>query len=68
MKAIRFVASIASLAALASGYLASQYASFSGDAPGWAARIDSPAVVWIALALFAGSILLWVIPDSKENA
>jgi len=73
MKSFRFTVSALALATLGAGYLGSQYSYLTRSEGGgdrvadWAARVDSPALIWLALIVFLGSIALWLIPESKEK-
>ncbi len=53
--------------ALTAGYLGSQLFYFTQRAPEWAAKIDTAPVVWLALFVFVGSIVLALIPDRTES-
>ncbi|CAN5535993.1 hypothetical protein BH11ARM1_BH11ARM1_09350 [soil metagenome] len=49
------------------GYLASQYAYFSGTAPTYAKNIDTPQVKLLSLVLFLASIALAFIPAKADE-
>jgi hypothetical protein len=58
LKTLRLGLSVFVLVALATGYFASQYFSIDHRSPEWTLLIDTPAVVWLSLAILLGAIAL----------
>lgn len=50
------------------GYLASQYAAITGQTAEYAARIDQPQIIVLALIAFLGAIVFFLLPPEKEEA
>ena len=67
MKSLRYLLSIIVLALLAGGYFASQYYYFDGRPQEWAAKVDTPAVAWLALLMLLGAIVLSFVPERETN-
>ena len=66
MKSLRYGLSILVIVLLAAGYMGSQYAALNGTAADWAAKVDRPPVVSLALVLFLAAIVLCAIRDREE--
>lgn len=66
MKALRFALSAFVVVGLVAGYLASQVAYFRGQAPDYAARVDSPQVAMLALVLLGAAVVLSLVKDREE--
>ena len=67
MRTVRTAFAILVIALLCSGYAASQWAYFHGDAAGYAQRVDVPAVRTLALVILVGAILLAFIRDREQE-
>ncbi|HVT13915.1 MAG TPA: hypothetical protein VHE55_16755 [Fimbriimonadaceae bacterium] len=65
MTSLRTILSVVVLALLAAGYIGSQYAYFTGGATQWAQRMDQPPIVWLALLVLVGAVVLSI---RKEKA
>lgn len=66
MTKVRMMVAVVTMLLLAVGYLASQYAYFQGNAPDYAAKIDSPPVVALSLVIFLAALILFLIPEREE--
>lgn len=66
MRFIRQCLAIITVALLALGYVASVYSSVTGDGAAYAARVDVPAVKFVALLLLVALIIFAIIPDREE--
>lgn len=66
MKTVRSALSVAIFALLAIGYLASQYAYFTGAPSEYAAKLDRPEITRLALVFLVVAFALMWLPDSKE--
>jgi hypothetical protein len=66
MKTVRFAFSAVALLLLAGGYAASQLAYFRGEWSEYAHKVDQPAVVFVALAVFLIALGLAFVPSDEE--
>ncbi len=58
MSTLRYALSTLAVLTLGGGYFASQWAVFSGEAPEYSKKVDSPPVQWLALGLICAAVLL----------
>ncbi len=68
MKTLRFALSVVGVLFLTLGYLASQVATFRGEASQFAARMDQPPVRWLATALLVAAIVLAFVKTDRQGA
>lgn len=67
MKRIRLLLAAISILMLVAGYATSQYAYFNGTAPDYAAAVDRPPVVVVALLIFVAAVVLGFLPDREDR-
>lgn len=66
MTRVRVLVGASVAALIAVGYLASQVAFFQGSSAEYAARVDSPPIVMLAMVVLLAVIALFFIPDREE--
>ena len=67
MKTLRLGLSALIVVLLGAGYIGSQLAAFDGTAADWAARIDQPPIVMLALVLLGLALLMAIARDRQET-
>lgn len=67
MKSLRYGLSILTVVLLTAGYLGSQIAALNGTAADWAAKVDRPPIVSLALVIFLAALVLCFVRDREES-
>jgi hypothetical protein len=67
MKAIRIALSTGVILALALGYGASQLAFFNGTWAEYSAKVDVPAIRYLALAVLILAVVFAFLPERSEG-
>lgn len=68
MKKARDLYGLVVLILLGAGYLASQFAAWSGSAAEYSARVDVPAIQALAIVVLAVGVGLGFVRDQEESA
>jgi hypothetical protein len=66
MKTLRVVLAAVSILLLLAGYLASQWAAFTGSAADYAAKADQTPIRILALVLLVAAIALAFVPERED--
>lgn len=65
MRRARDLVMAVAMVVLGGGYLASQWAAYSGNASDVAAKLDQPPVRVLAALLVLATVILSILPDPK---
>lgn len=67
MNKLRFIFCCLVLLLLCAGYFGSQYFALSGNPQAWMGIVDSPGIVFLALAVLLAAIALAFIRESEPE-